>query len=220
MRSSNHPRLPSPIMRSHRRLSLFLALSIPAFMAACESTTDPDPDVRPTEALTFLRPAADAPPLANPSVQFHAVRGDDREVFIYYRPRPGETDSSEFVHFRVPGEALLRRPDGTAFQEGDSVLISMRVVDPARLILEFQPSGLRFSQEHPAELEISFAEADDDLDDDGDVDERDEEAEQKLSVWRQEAPGQPWYRMATVVELEIDEVDVDLFGFTGYAIAF
>lgn len=200
----------------------FLLLGATLLAAGCDSngTTQPDPDVRPTEALNFLRPAPDAPPLANPSVQFWARRGEDRDVFIYHRPRPGETDSTEFMHFRVRSETLLRRPDGSLFQEGDSVLISVRVVDPARLILDFQPSGLRFSTEHPAELEISFEEANDDYDGDGDVDDDDDRAEQRLSVWRQEAPGLPWYRMATIVELELDEVDVELTGFTGYAIAF
>lgn len=209
-------------MRSLRSiLPSFLLLAATLLAAGCDSgSTEPDPDVRPTELLNFLRLAPDAPPLANPTVQFWAVRGQDRDVFIYFRPRPGETDSTEFVEFRVRAETLLRRPDGTLFQNGDSVLIRVQVVDPARLILDFQPSGLRFSPEHPAELEISFSEADDDYDRDGDVDEDDDRVEQQLSVWRQEAPGLPWYRMATIVELELDEVDVDLTGFTGYAIAF
>jgi hypothetical protein len=209
-------------MRSLRLAPAFLIVAAAAlFATACDDgPSGPDPDVRLTEELTFIRPAADAPPLANPSVQFYAKRGEDRDVFIYYRPRPGETDSTEFMHFRVRAEALLTRPNGTAFQPGDSVLISVNVIDPSRLILDFQPSGLRFSQDHPAELEISFEEADDDLDGDGDIDDRDLDNERKLSVWRQEAPGQPWYRMATIVEYELNEVDVDLFGFSGYAIAY
>lgn len=180
----------------------------------------PDVEQRPTEALNFLRQAADAPPLANPVVQFYAKRGTDRAVFIYYRPRAGETDSLEFVHFRVPAEALLRRPDGTLIQQGDSVLVTMRVVDPSRLVLEFEPTGLRFSSTKPAELEISFMEADDDLDRDGDTDDRDRQLEQTLGLWRQEAAGQPWYKLASVIEFEIDEVDARLTGFSGYAIAF
>lgn len=209
-------------MRSPRSILASLVLLGGALLAGgCGSGgTEPDPDVRPTDGLTFLRLAPDAPPLANPTVQFWAVRGEDRDVFIYHRPRAGETDSTEFMHFRVRAETLLRRPDGSPFQQGDSILIRVQVVDPARLILDFQPSGLRFSTEHPAELEISFAEADDDFDRDGDVDDDDDRAEQRLSVWRQEAAGLPWYRMATIVELELDEVDVELSGFTGYAIAF
>lgn len=185
-----------------------------------EPPTSPEGESRPTEALTFLRPAPDAPPIANPLVQFYAKRGETREVFIYHRPRAGESDSSEFVQFRVPAEALLRRPDGTLFQQGDSVLITMRVIDPARLIIDFQPSGLRFATAKPAELEISFEEANDDLDGDGDVDRDDDEAKRRLSIWRQEAPGQPWFRMASIVEFDLDEVEADLFGFSGYAIAF
>lgn len=210
-------------MRSHLSYTsrvIVLLLSAAVLGACGDEPTDPDPDIRPTEALRFLRPAPDAPPLANPEVSFWAKRGDSREVVIHYRPRPGRTDSTEFMRFRVPDETLDRRPDGTAIQLGDSVLITVRVVDPARLILDFQPSGLRFTPTKPARLKITFAEANDDLDGDGDVDSSDDSIEGKLAIWRQEAPGQPWFRLASIRHFETDEVEADLAGFTGYAIAF
>lgn len=199
------------------------ALLLAAAVAACDSTdgpTTPDPDVRPTEQLRFLRPAADAPPLVSNEVRFWAKRGQDREVFMYYRPRPGRTDSTEFVRFKVPGSSLERRPDGTLFQQGDSVLITLKIADPSRLILDFQPSGLRFAASAPARLKISFADANDDYDGDGDVDSNDSQSKQQFAIWRQEAPGLPWYKMTSRLELSTEEIEADLVGFTGYAIAF
>jgi hypothetical protein len=206
---------------AHQLPLAFGALSLAAVIGCSgDIAIGPEPDSRPTNGLHFLRPASDAPPLANPVVQFYAKRGDNREAFIYYQRRPGRSDSTEFMRFRVHGSALAQRPDGTTIVEGDSILITIRVVDPARLILEFQPSGLRFAASRPAELKIRFAEANDDLDGDGDVDADDSARERELAIWKQEAPGLPWLRMASVVDFSLDEVEADVFSFTGYAIAY
>lgn len=189
-------------------------------IGGCGRSTEPADTTRPTEALTFLRPAPDAPSIANPRVSFYAKRGEDRDVTIYYRPRLGQSDSTEFVEFRVNASSLQALPDGRMLHPGDSVLITLTVVDPARMIIDFQPSGLRFSSLDPAELEISFAEANDDLDGDGDVDADDERARRVLSIWRQESPGARWVRIGSVVDLELDEVEAELTGFSGYAVAF
>lgn len=177
-------------------------------------------DSRAAEDLRFLRPAADAPPLANPVVQFYARRGQTREVFVYYRPRAGRTDSTDFARFRVRASSLVQRPDGSPIAVGDSILITIRVIDPSRLILDFQPSGLRFAASDPADLRIRFVEAHHDFDGDGDVDGDDAATERLFSIWRQEAPGLPWLRMTSVVETTLDEVEADVLGFTGYAIAY
>ncbi|MHB1071984.1 MAG: hypothetical protein ACYC3Q_04090 [Gemmatimonadaceae bacterium] len=210
-----------PLPRSRTRAAA-AALCAVAFALACGSDTpaQPDPNVRPAEQLHFLRPAADAPPLANTEVRFYAKRGTDREVALWYRPRPGQRDSSEFVRFKVPGAALESRPDGSRVAQGDSVLITVRVSDPSRLILEFRPSGLRFSAAAPARLKIRFADASKDLDGDGDEDASDHAAEQQLAIWRQEAAGLPWVRLTSKLEVETEQIEADLLGFSGYAIAF
>ncbi len=208
--------------RRMRFVTLAAAACLAAVGVACgtDAPSAPDPDVRPADQLQFLRPAADAPALASAEVRFYAKRGTDREVALWYRPRPGQSDSSEFVRFKVPGAALEARPDGSRFATGDSVLISVRVADPSRLILEFQPSGLRFAATAPARLKIRFAEASKDLDGDGREDEKDREAEQRLAIWRQEAAGLPWVRLTSKLEVETEQIEADLLGFSGYAIAF
>jgi hypothetical protein len=55
---------------------------------------------------------------------------------------------------------------------------------------------------------------------DGDIDADDRRAEPLLAVWRQEAPGQPWLKLTSNVEIELDEIEADLTGFSGYALAY
>jgi hypothetical protein len=196
-----------------------LALVPAVLLLGCSEGTSPDV-ARASEDLNFLRPDRAAPPLADTVVSFWAKRGEDREVRMRYQPLPGSGDMAEFLRLSVPAAALERRPDGSAFAAGDSVLITVRVVDPVRMLVEFQPSGLRFSSTNPARLRLDYGEADHDIDGDGDVDDRDLALESRLAIWRQEAPGQLWYKVASVVVEDLDEVEADILGFTGYAIAY
>jgi hypothetical protein len=100
------------------------------------------------------------------------------------------------------------------------VLISVRVIDPSRLIVEFQPSGLKFSAASPARLRFELGETDSDLNGDGLVDSGDDTLKTQLSFWRQEAPGQQWLKVASDVFTDLNEVEANVFGFTGYALAY
>src|SRR5688500_1430335 len=135
---------------------------------ACNDSTGPDGV--DTDELKFLQLPPGAPPLVVQTASFWARTDDNREVRMFFRPRPGEADSSEFLRFRVDEGSLARRPNGSAFATVDSILITVTVVDLQRLIVDFQPSGLRFSQSRPARLKIEYENADHDFDDDGDVD--------------------------------------------------
>jgi hypothetical protein len=104
--------------------------------------------------------------------------------------------------------------------DGDSVLITVRVVDPDRLLFEFEPAGLTFSPERPAELKIHYNHADDDLDEDGDVDLEDEDLELTISVWRQENAGDPFERLFSLLLDDLEEIDAELEGFSRYALAY
>ena len=183
-------------------------------LAACGDS--PNAPARGTEELTFLRLAENAPALANTSVTFAHVQGQDSEERIYFVGQPAD---DEFLRFRIDDDTRVRRPDGRLLAAGESIEITIRIVDQARLIFEFEPSGLRF-EGRPAELKLDFENADDDLDDDGSIDDDDAAARSALSWWRQEAPGLPWFRMASFVFDEIDEIEADVFGFTNYAVAY
>ena len=166
---------------------------------------------RPEGQLTFLQPGADAPDIANPVIEFDAVRGQDSEVFMYYHRRADRPDSTEFLRFRVDGRSLDRRPDGSAIADGESVRITITLVDPARLIVQFQPSGLRFVAGRPAELRIKYLEADDDVDD---------STRRQFSIWRQETSTGPWESQPSTVLLSTSEVETVVTGFSNYAIAY
>lgn len=196
-------------------------LAVSAGLLACGNDgTGPGDDVKTDAELTVLRTAASAPPLVATTASFYALKGENREVRLYYRPAPGSLDSTEFLRFKVPDESLDRRPDGSVIANGDSVLITVTVLDAAKLIVDFQPAGLRFAASKPAELKLSFAEADGDLDDDGDIDGDDVAAESRLAIWRRETIADPWVRLSSVLSVSRDEVEATITGFTNYAIAY
>ena len=204
---------PSVIRRS-------LAAGIALALGACSSATDSlAPEERAESQLNLLT-AINAPPVATPTVSFYAVKGKNADVDIWYRPRVGQRDSTKFMEFRLGGSTLDRRPDGTPIADGDSVRITVTVVDPVHFVLAFQPSGLTFTSNNPARLRMFFAEAGEDLDHNGRVDSDDDSVKQKLSIWRQEQPGLPWFKVASAVVRDQKRVDADLAGFTGYALAY
>jgi hypothetical protein len=172
------------------------------------------------DSLHFLHPAAAAPALGERQISFWAVRGDTREVRIMYRAPAGGRDSVEFARFRVESRSLVNYPDGTPIAQGDSVLITLQVVDTLRLITEFSPQGLEFSASRPARLWLKFGEADPDLNGDGKVDSTDTALLLALRIWRQEHPGDPWSLLPSSVDTTSEEVEADIPGFTRYALSY
>ena len=201
------------------RVTIHITLLALIGAVSCRESSPPD-SVRSEADLGFLRFSSVAPPLVTTNVQFWAKRGEDREVSIYHRPRAGSSDSTRFLYFKVPGSSLLRRPNGTLFAQGDSVLITITVVDPSRAIVRFEPAGLGFSSRDPARLKFEFEEAEDDIDGDGDDDAADAALEAQLRIWRQEVTGQPWTKIASAVSAGLHEIEADLMSFTNYAVAY
>jgi hypothetical protein len=198
-------------MKQNRTIAL-AALAAALLLGGCErGGTDNPPDVVPDAQFVAVRQASSAPSLASSEATFWAKAGDNAEVRIPY------TTGENCLEFKIPGNGLLRRPDGTAFRRGDSIQVTIRVLDPSSFKFEFQPSGLRFDPDHPAELRMRYRYADPDLNGDGRVDSADERS--RLAIWRQETDGQPWVRIGTVRDAELDEVRAELQGFTKYAMA-
>ena len=197
-------------MRSNRLARLALVLALPAALAACESPSGGD-DLVPGEDLVFLRPAPDAPHLETYDTSFVAVAGEDHEIRIDY------VNGEECLRFRLDDDSLLRRPDGTRFQDGDTVTIRIRLVDAGYFNFEFQPAGLRFDHDHPAELRVDYGRAHPDYNGDGEVDGDDDDFE--FGWWRQEQPSQPWRRVGSVRVHDLKEVRAEIDGFTRYALA-
>jgi hypothetical protein len=202
------------------RRARVLCLAATTALAACSDAGSPDNGgVRPPGELTIIRLPATAPPIWNPVDSFYAKRGEDRELRIYFQD-PGGARGEEYVRFRVDSPSLRAYPDGTLFQVGDSVLITIRVVDPAQIYFEFEPSGLTFNPASPAELKIEYDETGGDLDDDGDSDSDDDAIEQVIDLWRQEQAGGDFVKLGAVKIEDLDEIEADVLGFTRYAIAY
>ena len=147
-----------------RRTAALLLLAV-----ACDST---GPDEVPADELTFLSLAANAPPLESSVLQFYAVRGEAREGALFFQDEQGQR-GDEFLRIKFEDDAILTDASGLPVAPGDSVLITITAVDPGRILFDFQPSGIVFNPTEMPELEISYQEAEDDFDDDGDVDEDD-----------------------------------------------
>ena len=180
------------------------------------------PLARSTAEMHFLRQAAPSLPLFSndgdgdasaPSSpdnpletyrrEFWAVRGEEVSVSINY------SNGSEFLLFAVPSGGLQNRPNGTRFEYGDSVLITVQL-DSSLLLLELLPSGLTFDPDSPASLTVSYADADPDLNGDGVVDEVDWDlARSRLAMWMQQEMDDPWFEQSS-------EHDVDGKRFTGW----
>jgi len=167
----------------------------------------------------FLETAEGAPTIANPVISFWAKKGVKKEVQMVYHRESGGRDSIPFFSLRLRERSLWRRPDGTTIANGDSVLITLTLVDAERGIVDCQPSGLRFADGDPARVKISFHHDDDDLNHDGVVNGTDAAITKTLQIWRKESVSEPWLSMKSRVADGPDEVEADINGFTGYAIA-
>ena len=198
-----------------------LAVAALAVGLSCSHATAPDGvDERSATDLRLLAAPYGTPELATTQTSFYAVKGMNAGVDIWYRPRAGRSDSTKFLEFRLGGSSLARRPDGSLIAQGDSVLITLTVTDPTHFIIDLQPSGLAFAANDQPRLKISFAACGDDLNYDGKVDAADAAMLAALSVWRQEAPFQSWFKVSSTVSSSLREVDTQLSGFTGYALMY
>jgi len=190
--------------------------SAPIDVSAPASTGNPPAVV---DSIRFLHAPASAPALEADSVAFWAVQGEERQVELHYVPTSGNS-STRFLRFRVRKQTQMRRPDGTVLADGDSIRIRITVVDASRLLTKFEPAGLRFEGGGSARLQLSYAEVGDDLDGDGLVSGNDSTVTQSLSIFRREHDTAPWFRVTSVHDLAIDELEAVITGFTNYVIAY
>jgi hypothetical protein len=184
-----------------------------AVVTACGGDS-PTQIQKTTSDLHFLKLSATAPALQSTTVSFYAIKGVDSEIRVRFQ------NGEDYLRFRVFANSLALRPNGTPIATGDSVLITITITDPAKLAADFQPAGLKFSPSAPARLQFEFGEADKDLNDDGVVNGTDASLIPQISTWRQESAGAPWVKVNSLVEIELNEVQADISGFTGYALAY
>lgn len=194
-----------------------LAGALALVLAGCGENTGPGGV--PHAQLNIVRQDTLAPPLVAMQATFWAKVGDGRDVRLSYQGATPADTAQEFLRFEVPGDGLYRKPDGSPFVTGDSILITVTVLDPARFHFEFEPSGLRFSPEHPARLKVKYFNAEHDFNGDGVEDPDDDAIETVLDLWRRTGPGALWFKIGAVKFEELDELDANIFSFTEHAVA-
>ena len=195
----------------------FLAL-MATLVWACTDSAGPPPPV-PTSQLHFVVQDSLAPPLLADSGSFYAKVGEERRLELYYQGvAPGDT-GERFLRFEVRGISLLKRPDGTPFQPGDSILITVSLPDPTRFDITFSPAGLQFNPADPARLHIEYIHSNHDFNEDGVVDSEDDTTETQLKLWRREPPDTVWTVVGSLKNEALDEIEADIISFTQYAVA-
>jgi len=203
-------------MRIHRSLPRsFAALAAAAALAlaalGCTDTLGGDGggdgtgDTRAETQLNVLTLRDGVEP-AQTETSFWAVRGEQAEGSMEL------SNGEDYVRLRLDDNTLLARPDGRPFLNGDSVLITIRVVNADQLLFELQPEGLRFNPLDPAELRIRYldaAELDAGATDDDEI-----------NIWRQPTLGDLFERLGTARFKSEGELRADLNGFSRYAVAY
>ncbi len=180
-----------------------LRLALESWAAPCQRTE------------IFANPAPPAQLSGTLEASFWAVRGKDRVLQIDYE-YDGET--YPVLEFQVPSKALHERPDGTRFSDGDSVRIDVSL-DLTRLFVSYEPSGLRFSNKHPATLSVWYSVAAGDMDGDGEADDDDAEIESTLlALWTQEFEGDSWYSVDADHQSSENLFEASIYHFTNYAV--
>lgn len=209
--------------------SSLIALAAGVVWSACAESvgpTAPDgvgpPETAARSELHILRQGPAAPPLKTYQASVWACTDRSQTLSVYYAGGDDDDDDDarrEFLRLTVPAGSLHRWPDGRRFRDGECVLITARV-DASLLLVEFDPAGLVFSRSNPARLGLSYARANADVDDDGDVDATDAQiVSDQLWIWRLPHGNQRWEKLSALHATDVRRFDADLFGFSHYAIA-
>lgn len=204
-----------------------LATALALLAAACSDSTGGGGGTPPNQ-LTYLTLPDTAPALCADSVGAWAVKdpnGQDFEVALQFPETGNPADclggsTEDFLRLKIEKTALRRFPDGTLVSDGDSVFISVKWVGSDSILFDLEPSGLTFDPAKPADLKIEYDELNDDLDGDGDSDSDDDDIEQRIDIWRQAQPGDPFVRVGTGKVEDQNEIEAKLNGFSRYAIAY
>jgi hypothetical protein len=220
-------------MDAEHRMSLrhsLIALALALFAAGCADTTGPlpaaiQPPLAQTASLSsswtdvhILQQAPPAPRLETYQVSFWARHDRESTVAVNYLPAAGQSVGQPFLRFRIPKFGLKWGPDGRRLYGTDSVLITL-TIDTLRLSVDFQPSGVVFSDVFSAGLVVWYVNANPDLNGDGVVDSTDQMLEQQLALSEEPTKVSGWFKVATKNDTTQKYVATDVYHFSEYAVS-
>ena len=195
------------------------ALCVVAAVALFACTQDIGPIGTTDGALNVVRQAATAPALFAARDSFYAKAGTATSFRMFYQGATPSDTGAELLLLEVPGDGLLRRPDGLIIRPGDSILVTINVPDVTRFRFEVLPPGLLFNPNNPARMRVSYANANKDFDNDGDQDQVDNGIEEDLDLWYRAATGTLWFRQLAVKFEQADEIGLNVRAAAHYAVA-
>jgi hypothetical protein len=164
-------------------------------------------------------PYAGAPPLDNYQVSFWALVDETRSVQINWLEKSASgVIEHPYLKFVVPAGSLDKDPSGHDYEYGDSVLITV-TVDRSAMVAYFEPSGLTFDNDDPAELQYWYSGAGDDFNGNGTVDKEDAYIEQSLlDLWTTQKSG--WAPLWATQSLSEDWFKAGIEHFSGFSVAY
>jgi len=183
--------------------------AVPAPLAAVVPTPPPGTHI--------LQQSPTAPRLQTYQVSFWAKRGTQTTVFVNYRRRPGQWFPDPFLRFRIPINGLVAGADGVPLARGDSVRITL-TIDTVSFNVDFQPSGVLFSNSSPALLAIWYQDANPDLNGDGIVDAADQALKDQLAIWYRGSKAGAWKQVWSKNDTSQEVVAAALYHFSQYAV--
>lgn len=198
----------------------FAALCGAALALGCgDDTTSPGTEV-PADQFQAAPVDAGAPAFVSLSRSFVVTAGRDTSIALCVRAlvNPDAECPRSILRLEFGAGSLVQRPGGMPFQAGDTLTITLRVVDPSRLLFELDPSGVVFSSTDPVRLRIRTEFVARDLNRDGVIDAKDRRLLARLGIWRQEHTGDPFVRLPTSTLDQ--ELGAELSGFSRYAISY
>jgi len=168
----------------------------------------------------ILQQAATAPALETYRVTFMAYVGQASLVTVRYQPAAGQTVGAPFLRFEIPKNGLVAGASGVPLGRGDSVSMTL-TIDPNSFLVDFQPSGVIFSNGSPARLALWYGNANLDLNGNGVVlDGNDRTLVDQLAIWYQLAPSASWFKQLSKNDPTQTIIGTELYHFSDYAVSF
>jgi hypothetical protein len=165
--------------------------------------------------VNVLQQSPTAPPLETYRASFWAHVGEAAAVTVNYQPAAGDSVGQPFLRFDIPRNGLLAGNPGSDFKVGDSVSITLSI-DSVGFMVHFEPAGLLFSPQFPANLTVWYENANPDLNGDGTVNGRDKQLERELAFWYN---GATWLKQSSKADTTQVSVSGPLYHFSQYAVA-
>ncbi len=167
----------------------------------------------------IIQQSPTAPLLQTYQLSFWVRHDRESTVEVDYQPAAGQSVGQPFLRFHIPKFGMMYAPDGTRLLGSDSLLITL-TIDTLNFLVDFEPSGVKFSTVLTPQLVMWYANANPDLNGDGVVDATDAALEQQLAIWGQTTRTQGWFKTTSNNDTTQQYVVSNVYHFSNYAVAF